>query len=101
MHFFPKKLFFQEKAFDVWDNFKLLHIAAKTIKSAGDTDEKTERRKKQREKYQKRQLILPAGMDIGRFIEDSLQKFVHIFSSCLLINFYFLILTFCLYFQDA
>ena len=77
--FSKKKLFFQEKAFDVWDNFKLLHIAAKSIKSAGDTDEKTERRKKQREKYQKRQLILPAGMDIGRFIEDSLQKFVHIF----------------------
>ena len=43
--------------------------------------EKVERKKKQKEKYQQRQIILPAGMDVGRFIEDSLKMFVYIFSA--------------------
>ena len=67
--------FLQEEPLNIWDNFKLELDSIRAIEGV----EKTERKRTQKEKYQKRQIILPAGMDIGRFIEDSLQKFVHIF----------------------
>ena len=58
---------------NIWDNFKLELDSIRAIEGV----EKTERKKTQKEKYQKRQIILPAGMDVGRFIEDSLKMYVY------------------------
>jgi len=59
----------QEEPLNIWDNFKLELDSIRAIEGV----EKTERKRTQKEKYQKRQIILPAGMDVGRFIEDSLK----------------------------
>ena len=78
-------LFFQEEPLNIWDNFKLELDSIRAIEGV----EKTERKKTQKEKYQKRQIILPAGMDVGRFIEDSLKMYVYyyIFFSYLFVHF--------------
>ena len=60
---------------NIWDNFKLDVDYIRAIEGV----EKTERKRTQKEKYQKRQIILPAGMDVGRFIEDSLKMYVYYF----------------------
>ena len=61
---------------NIWDNFKLDVDYIRAIEGV----EKTERKKTQKEKYQKRQIILPAGMDVGRFIEDSLKMYVYYYT---------------------
>ena len=65
--------FLQEEPLNIWDNFKLDVDYIRAIEGV----EKTERKRTQKEKYQKRQIILPAGMDVGRFIEDSLKMYVY------------------------